>query len=190
MEHENDEYYNDYEHQNNYEDNYRKIYNSEKEMYPTLRSGRRYRRDLDNDEMNDMEIKDVPIPNKIKREYDMKMDIDGKRKGGFSTKKDKKKAYQARRRHNQCCGLKGHFMKEYPNPGMKRGNKNIRVRVNVPPEKYVMDMFNEKADSGASVSLISDKLRKELNIPIIEKSDIRFIMANGTRVASKGKKKN
>ncbi|GBC54530.2 retroviral-like aspartic protease 1 [Rhizophagus irregularis DAOM 181602=DAOM 197198] len=42
-------------------------------------------------------------------------------------------------------------------------------------------------DSGASVSLISDKLRKELNIPIIEKSDIRFIMANGTRVASKGK---
>ncbi|GET67413.1 retroviral-like aspartic protease 1 [Rhizophagus irregularis DAOM 181602=DAOM 197198] len=36
-------------------------------------------------------------------------------------------------------------------------------------------------DSGASVSLISDKLRKELNIPIIEKSDIRFIMANGTR---------
>ncbi|GET66741.1 retroviral-like aspartic protease 1 [Rhizophagus irregularis DAOM 181602=DAOM 197198] len=42
-------------------------------------------------------------------------------------------------------------------------------------------------DSGASVSLISDRLRKELNIPIIEKSDIRFIMANGTRVASKGK---
>ncbi|GET61786.1 retroviral-like aspartic protease 1 [Rhizophagus irregularis DAOM 181602=DAOM 197198] len=42
-------------------------------------------------------------------------------------------------------------------------------------------------DSGASVSLISDKLRKELNIPIIEKSDIRFIMANGIRVASKGK---
>jgi len=42
-------------------------------------------------------------------------------------------------------------------------------------------------DSGASVSLISDKLRKELNIPIIEKSDIRFVMANGTRVASKGK---
>ncbi|GET55355.1 retroviral-like aspartic protease 1 [Rhizophagus irregularis DAOM 181602=DAOM 197198] len=42
-------------------------------------------------------------------------------------------------------------------------------------------------DSGASVSLISDKLRKELNIPIIEKSDIRFIIANGIRVASKGK---
>ena len=42
-------------------------------------------------------------------------------------------------------------------------------------------------DSGASVSLISDKLRRELNIPIIEKSDIRFIMTNGTRVASKGK---
>ncbi|GET53866.1 retroviral-like aspartic protease 1 [Rhizophagus irregularis DAOM 181602=DAOM 197198] len=42
-------------------------------------------------------------------------------------------------------------------------------------------------DSGVSVSLISDKLRKELNIPIIEKSDIRFIMANGAKVASKGK---
>ncbi|GBC38977.2 retroviral-like aspartic protease 1 [Rhizophagus irregularis DAOM 181602=DAOM 197198] len=42
-------------------------------------------------------------------------------------------------------------------------------------------------DSGVSVSLISDKLRKELNIPIIEKSDIRFIMANRIKVASKGK---
>ena len=42
-------------------------------------------------------------------------------------------------------------------------------------------------DSGASVSLISDKLIRELNIPIIEKSNISFVMANGIRVASKGK---
>ncbi|GET67091.1 hypothetical protein GLOIN_2v1847961 [Rhizophagus irregularis DAOM 181602=DAOM 197198] len=41
-------------------------------------------------------------------EYDMKMDIDGERKGGFSNKEDRDKAYQARRRYNQCerCGLK------------------------------------------------------------------------------------
>ncbi|GET54052.1 hypothetical protein GLOIN_2v1843152 [Rhizophagus irregularis DAOM 181602=DAOM 197198] len=66
------------------------------------------------------------------------MDIDGERKGGFSNKEDRDKAYQARRRHNRCerCGAKGHFIKECPNPGMKRGNKDIRVRVNVPPEKY------------------------------------------------------
>ncbi|GBC51348.2 hypothetical protein GLOIN_2v1847961 [Rhizophagus irregularis DAOM 181602=DAOM 197198] len=70
----------------------------------------RYGEDL----IDEMEIKDVSIP--PKREYDMKMDIDG------------------------------HFIKECPNSGMKRGNKNIRVRVNIPPEKYVMDMFNEKAN--------------------------------------------
>ncbi|PKB91901.1 hypothetical protein RhiirA5_447050, partial [Rhizophagus irregularis] len=66
------------------------------------------------------------------------MDINGERKGGFSNKEDRDKAYQARRRHNRCerCGAKGHFIKECPNPGMKRGNKDIRVRVNVPPEKY------------------------------------------------------
>jgi len=93
-----------------------------------------------------MEIKDVQIP--PEREYDMKMDIDGERRGGFSNKEDRDKAYQSRRRYNQCerCGLKGHFIKECPNPGMKRGNKNIKVRVNVPPEKFVKDMYNEKAD--------------------------------------------
>ncbi|GET67358.1 hypothetical protein GLOIN_2v1847961 [Rhizophagus irregularis DAOM 181602=DAOM 197198] len=103
---------------NEYYNDY-EIYNYEKEIYPTLRS-----------------------------EYDMKMDIDGERKGGFSNKEDRDKAYQARRRYNQCerCGLKGHFIRECPNSGMKRGNKNIRVQVNVPPEKYVMDMFNEKAN--------------------------------------------
>ncbi|CAB4418809.1 unnamed protein product [Rhizophagus irregularis] len=95
--------YNDNEYYNDYE-----IYNYEKEMYPTLRSGKTYNRNL-NDDYNEMEIEDVPIP--PKREYDMKMDID-----------------------------------ECPNPGMKRENKNIRVRVNVLPEKYVIDMFNEKAN--------------------------------------------
>ncbi|GBC14387.1 uncharacterized protein OCT59_024556 [Rhizophagus irregularis] len=111
----NSNYYNKYE-----------IYNYEKEVFPTLRSGRKYGRDLDND-YNEMEIEDVPIP--PKRKYDMKMDIDGKRKGGFFNKEDRDKAYQSRRRHNQCerCGLRGHFIKECPNPGMKRGNKNIRV---------------------------------------------------------------
>ena len=66
----------------------------------------------------------------------------------FSNKEDRDKAYQSRRRYNQCerCGLKGHFIKECPNPGMKRGNKNIKVRVNVPPEKFVKDMYNEKAN--------------------------------------------
>ncbi|CAB4425377.1 unnamed protein product [Rhizophagus irregularis] len=121
--------YNDNEYYNNYN-------NYEKEMYPTLRSGRTYNRNP-NDNYNEMEIEDVSIP--PKREYDMKMDIDSERKGGFSNKEDRDKAYQSRRRYNQCerCGLKGHFIKECPNPGMKRGNKNIRVRVNVPPEKYV-----------------------------------------------------
>ncbi|CAG8765823.1 2384_t:CDS:1, partial [Rhizophagus irregularis] len=90
-------------------------------------SGRKYGRDLDND-YDEMEIEDVPIP--PKREYDMKMDIDGERKRGFSNKEDRDK----------------YFIKECPNPGIKRGNKNIRVRVNVPPEKYVMDMYNEKAN--------------------------------------------
>ncbi|GBC30572.2 hypothetical protein GLOIN_2v1847961 [Rhizophagus irregularis DAOM 181602=DAOM 197198] len=138
MDHE--RYYDNGNYYNNYE-----IYNYEKEIFPTLRSGRKYGRDLDND-YDEMEIEDVPIP--PKREYDMKMDIDGERKRRFSNKEDRDKAYQSRRIHNQCerCGLRGHFIKECPNPGMKRGNKNIRVRVNVPPEKYVMDMYNEKAN--------------------------------------------
>ncbi|CAB5180508.1 unnamed protein product [Rhizophagus irregularis] len=128
----------------NYYNNY-KTYKYEKETFPTLRSSRKYGRDLDND-YDEMEIEDVPIL--PKREYDMKMDIDGKRKRGFSNKEDRDKAYQLRRRHNQCerCGLTGHFIRECLNPGMKRGNKNIRVRVDVPPEKYVMDMYNEKAN--------------------------------------------
>ncbi|CAB4439832.1 unnamed protein product [Rhizophagus irregularis] len=129
-----DEYYNDYE-----------IYNYEKEIYPTLRSGKKYGRDSIND-YDKIEIEDVPIP--PKREYDIKMDIDDEKRGGFSTKEDRDKAYQARRRYNRCerCGLTGHFIKDCQNSGMKRGNKNIRVRVNVSPEKYVMDMFNEKAN--------------------------------------------
>ncbi|EXX52954.1 hypothetical protein GLOIN_2v1847961 [Rhizophagus irregularis DAOM 181602=DAOM 197198] len=120
MDHE--RYYDNNRNYNNYE-----IYNYEKETFPTLRSGRKYGRDLDND-YDEMEIEDVPIP--PKREYDMKMDIDGERKRGFSNKEDRDK----------------YFIKECPNPGIKRGNKNIRVRVNVPPEKYVMDMYNEKAN--------------------------------------------
>ncbi|CAB4428094.1 unnamed protein product [Rhizophagus irregularis] len=79
----------DYERYNNndrYNDNeYYNNYNNEKEMYPTLRSGRTYNRDINND-YNEMKIEDVPIP--PKREYDMKMDIDGERKGGFSNKED------------------------------------------------------------------------------------------------------
>ncbi|CAB5180554.1 unnamed protein product [Rhizophagus irregularis] len=128
----------------NYYNNY-ETYKYEKEIFPTLRSGKKYGRDLDNEDI-EMEIEDVPIP--PKREYDMKMDIDGERKRGFSNKEDRDKAYRSRKIHNQCerCGLRGHFIKEYPNPEIKRGNKNIRVRVDVPPEKYVMDMYNEKAN--------------------------------------------
>ncbi|PKK60096.1 hypothetical protein RhiirC2_719353 [Rhizophagus irregularis] len=39
----------------------------------------------------EMEIEDVPIP--PKREYDIKMDINGERKRGFSNKEDRNKAY-------------------------------------------------------------------------------------------------
>ncbi|PKK63415.1 hypothetical protein RhiirC2_788946 [Rhizophagus irregularis] len=42
----------------------------------------RYGEDL----IDEMEIKDVPIP--PKREYDIKMDINGERRGGFSTKEE------------------------------------------------------------------------------------------------------
>ncbi|CAG8750063.1 3707_t:CDS:1, partial [Rhizophagus irregularis] len=50
--------YNDNENYNNYE-----IYNYEKKIYPTLRSGKIYNRNL-NDDYNEMEIEDVPIPPK------------------------------------------------------------------------------------------------------------------------------
>src|SRR4051812_10043808 len=42
-------------------------------------------------------------------------------------------------------------------------------------------------DSGAAGSLISNKLRKDLGITIQEESNARFIMADGSRVASLGK---
>ncbi|PKY53008.1 hypothetical protein RhiirA4_470985 [Rhizophagus irregularis] len=149
--------YNDNEYYNDYE-----IYNYEKEIYPTLRS------------------------------------------------EDRDKAYQSRRRYNQCekCGLRGHFIRECPNPGMKRGNKNIRVRVNILPEKFVKDMYNEKADitygqiynENPKYRRIArdydydnynenSKFRRKVTAydGYNKKSDIRFIMANGIRVASKGK---
>ncbi|EXX53547.1 hypothetical protein RirG_242900 [Rhizophagus irregularis DAOM 197198w] len=57
--------YNNNEYYNNYE-----TYKYEKEIFPTLRSGRKYGGDLDNEDIK-MEIEDVSIP--PKREYDIKM---------------------------------------------------------------------------------------------------------------------
>jgi predicted aspartyl protease len=42
-------------------------------------------------------------------------------------------------------------------------------------------------DSGAAVSLISDSLRRDLGIQISEGSNVRFVLANGDKVASLGK---
>ena len=42
-------------------------------------------------------------------------------------------------------------------------------------------------DSGAAISIITDKLRKELKLPITDKSNITCTLANGGRIASLGK---
>lgn len=42
-------------------------------------------------------------------------------------------------------------------------------------------------DSGAAISVITEKLRKELNIPIKEKSNITCTLADGGKIASLGK---
>ncbi|EXX72467.1 hypothetical protein RirG_069130 [Rhizophagus irregularis DAOM 197198w] len=42
-------------------------------------------------------------------------------------------------------------------------------------------------DSGAAISVITEKLRKELDIPIKEKSNITCTLADGGKIASLGK---
>src|ERR1044072_7613951 len=42
-------------------------------------------------------------------------------------------------------------------------------------------------DSGAAISVITEKLRKELRLPITDKSDIACTLANGVKIASLGK---
>src|SRR6201999_2329245 len=42
-------------------------------------------------------------------------------------------------------------------------------------------------DSGAAISVITEKLRKELRLPITDKSNITCTLANGERIASLGK---
>ena len=42
-------------------------------------------------------------------------------------------------------------------------------------------------DSGAAISVITEKLRKELSLKIIGKSDITCTLANGGKIASLGK---
>ncbi|RGB21600.1 hypothetical protein C1646_777654 [Rhizophagus diaphanus] len=42
-------------------------------------------------------------------------------------------------------------------------------------------------DSGAAISVITEKLRKELRIPITKKSDITCTLANGEKIASLGR---
>jgi hypothetical protein len=44
-------------------------------------------------------------------------------------------------------------------------------------------------NTGAATNVITNKLRKELNIPIQRKSNVRFILADGNKVAALGRTK-
>jgi predicted aspartyl protease len=42
-------------------------------------------------------------------------------------------------------------------------------------------------DTGAATSIITNKLRKELDIPIQKGSNVRFVLANGNKIAALGR---
>jgi predicted aspartyl protease len=42
-------------------------------------------------------------------------------------------------------------------------------------------------DTGAATSVITNKLRKELNIPIQKESNVRFVLADGNKIAALGR---
>jgi predicted aspartyl protease len=42
-------------------------------------------------------------------------------------------------------------------------------------------------DTGAATSMITNKLRKELDIPIRKGSNVRFILADGNKIAALGR---
>jgi predicted aspartyl protease len=42
-------------------------------------------------------------------------------------------------------------------------------------------------DTGAATSVITNKLRKELDIPIRKRSNVRFILADGNKIAALGR---
>ncbi|PKY57232.1 hypothetical protein RhiirA4_478167 [Rhizophagus irregularis] len=48
-------------------------------------------------------------------------------------------------------------------------------------------LVNVIIDTGAAVSVITDKLRRKLNIPILGKSKFRCTIANGQKIAALGK---
>lgn len=57
--------------------------------------------------------------------------------------------------------------------------------------KTILNIKGEKVkaiiDTGAATSVITNKLRKELDIPIRKGSNIRFILADGNKIAALGK---
>jgi predicted aspartyl protease len=57
--------------------------------------------------------------------------------------------------------------------------------------KTILNIEGERVkviiDTGAATSVITNKLRKELDIPIRKGSNIRFILADGNKVAALGK---
>jgi predicted aspartyl protease len=59
--------------------------------------------------------------------------------------------------------------------------------------KTILNVEREKVkviiDTGAAMSVITNKLRKELNIPIQKRNNIRFILADGNKVAALGRTK-
>ncbi|CAB4441615.1 unnamed protein product [Rhizophagus irregularis] len=68
---------------------------------------------------------------------------------------------------------------------MKNGEKRTTVmRTELEVEDQLVNVI---IDTGAAVSVITDKLRRRLNIPIFGKSKFRCTIANGQKIAALGK---
>ncbi|GES79038.1 ribonuclease H-like domain-containing protein [Rhizophagus clarus] len=136
------------------------------------------------------------------------------RRRGF-IEEQRRKGLVNRRANNTCgnCLQKGHFTKECPNETVRRRYEKPEVdeverimnaNISILLRNYIQEKPFERTqatrcdvliegklvkaliDTGAGPSVMSNRLRKELEIPIKRKSNVIFKIANGNKTASLG----
>ncbi|GES76231.1 enzymatic polyprotein, putative [Rhizophagus clarus] len=123
---------------------------------------------------------------------DIDTNVENPRRRGF-TEEQRQKGLVNRRANNTCgnCLQKGHFTKECPNETVRRKYEKPEVdeeRTQATRCDVLIEGKLVKAlvDTGAGPSVMSNRLRKELEIPIKRKSNVIFKIANGNKTASLG----
>ncbi|CAB4412355.1 unnamed protein product [Rhizophagus irregularis] len=206
--------YDDYDEDNEYENNEHDAYEmengediEENDMYPApIRRSERNKDKVMNDERD---------RRRNAKWQEQEQRVQGNRKGFTQEQRQKAQETRRRNSLCQNCGQYGHFTTECKNEKVRlnrrvpnteefdpvKGFMNSNVPINW--GQYISErpskpqatrcnvivkgkMIRALVDTGAGISAISNALRKELNIPIIKKSNVVLTIADGKNIASLG----